>query len=156
MGFRRILLSFVILLLLCSMLSSSQLGLGIIIGAPTGLSLKFWQTRRTAVDLALAWDFDKDYFHIHSDYLYHFPLKLENVSRQVLWTYLGIGARMKFKSGEGENKNVFGIRGVGGLEFLQRGVPLDIFLEIAPVMNIIKTTEFDLEGGIGIRYTFYL
>ncbi|MCK4584671.1 hypothetical protein KAU13_04580, partial [candidate division WOR-3 bacterium] len=74
-----------------------------------------------------------------------------------LWTYLGIGARLRFKSnGEEEDKKVFGIRGVGGLEFMPHRVPLDVFLEIAPVMNIIKTTDFDLDVGIGIRYTFNL
>ena len=159
MRLKNIILSLVILLLLCSMLSSGQLGLGIILGAPTGLSLKFWQSRRTAFDLALAWDFidDKDYFHIHGDYLYHFPLTLEGVTRSTLWTYLGIGARLRFKSnGEEKDKKVFGIRGVGGLEFMPHRVPLDVFLEIAPVMNIIKTTDFDIDVGIGIRYTFNL
>ncbi|TES93548.1 MAG: hypothetical protein E3J87_01985 [Candidatus Cloacimonadota bacterium] len=156
MRFKKVLLSFAIFLLLCSMLSSSQLGLGIIIGAPTGFSLKFWQTKKTALDLALAWNFDK-YFHIHGDYLYHFPLRLEGVSPSTLCTYLGIGARLKFKSNErDENKSLLGIRGVGGLEFLPKGVPLDVFLEIAPVMNIVEETKLDIEGGIGIRYTFNL
>jgi hypothetical protein len=43
---------------------------------------------------------------------------------------------------------------VGGVEFFPHGTPLDLFAEIAPVMNIIEETDLDVEGGIGIRFTF--
>ncbi|MCK4234889.1 hypothetical protein KAU34_04890 [candidate division WOR-3 bacterium] len=156
MVLKKIILSFVILLLLCSILSAGKLGLGIIIGEPTGFSLKFWQSRRTAIDLALAWNFGDDYFHIHGDYLYHIPIRLEGRSRSTLLWYLGIGARLKFRSGGRNNNTAFGIRGVGGIEFLPREIPIDLFAEIAPVMNIIEDTKLELEGGVGIRYNFNL
>jgi len=153
---KRFICSIVMFFVLSSLLFSGQLGLGVIIGAPTGLSLKFWQSSRTALDLALAWDFGKDYLHLHGDYLYHFPLEIEGVSRSTFCWNLGIGARLRFKNnGDGED-DIFGVRFVGGLEFLPREVPLDVFLEIAPVLNIIKSTDVDLEGGIGIRYNFNL
>lgn len=150
-------LTLLFLVLFSSMLSARNLGVGIILGAPTGFSFKFWTAGRTAIDLALAWDFGDDYFHIHSDYLYHFPLQFEGGGRSRFLTYLGIGGRFKFKSGgRGEDKNLLGVRGVGGIEFLPYGTPLDIFAEIAPVMNIIEETSLDVDGGIGIRFTFSL
>ncbi len=154
---KRCFLSILTSIFLCSVLSANQLGVGIILGAPTGLSLKFWQSRKVAFDLALAWNFENDYFHLHGDYLYHFPLTMEGVSKRTLYSYLGIGARMKFKDNtNGNNDNLFGLRGVGGLEFIPRSVPLDMFIEIAPVMSFVPKTDFDLEGGLGIRYTFNL
>ncbi len=154
---RRILLSVLTLFLLCSMLSASQLGVGIILGSPTGLSMKLWRSRKVAFDLALAWDFGNDYFHIHGDYLYHFPLSMEGISQRSLYSYLGIGARMKFRNNRnGEDNSILGLRGVGGLEFIPHSVPLDMFIEIAPVMSFIPKTDFDLEGGVGIRYSFNL
>lgn len=152
-----ILLVLLFLALFSSILSAGYLGAGIILGAPTGFSFKFWTGRQTAIDLALAWDLGDDYFHIHSDYLYHFPLRFEGSGRSRFFTYLGIGGRFKFKSGgREEDKNLLGVRGVGGIEFLPHGTPLDIFLEIAPVMNIIEETSLDVDGGIGIRFTFSL
>ena len=79
MRLKRISLLFIILLIFCSLLSAGRLGIGIILGDPNGISMKFWQSQRTAIDLALAWDFD-DYFHIHGDYLYHFPIQMEERS----------------------------------------------------------------------------
>jgi hypothetical protein len=156
MGLKRIVLVFLILFVFSSLLSGARLGLGIIIGAPTGFSMKLWQSRLSAFDLAFAWDFDDDYFHLHGDYLYHIPVRMEGVSRSTLFWYLGIGARLKFRSGGREDDTAFGIRGVGGIDFLPREVPIDLFAEIAPVMNIVKDTKLDLEGGIGIRYNFNL
>lgn len=155
MGLKWISLVVAILLIFCSLLSAGRMGIGIILGDPNGISLKFWQSRRSAIDLAVAWDFD-DYFHIHGDYLYHFPIQMEGVSRSSLFWYLGIGARMKFRTGEGDNNTTFGVRGVGGIDFLPGGVPIDIFAEIAPVMNVSEGTDVDLNGGVGIRYNFNL
>ena len=153
---KKLLLFSLVFLFFCSTLAGAQMGIGVILGAPTGLSFKFWQSRETALDLALAWDFNKDYFHIHGDYLYHFPVKAEGFSPNSFFTYIGIGARMMFKSDSGKNDNLLGVRGVGGIEFLPPAVPLDVFLEIAPVVNLIETTDFDVEGGIGLRYKFNL
>jgi hypothetical protein len=154
---RGVFLSILFVMLFSAALSARNLGAGIILGAPTGFSFKFWSGGRTAIDLALAWDFDDDYFHIHSDYLWHFPLHFEGSGRSTFLTYLGIGGRFKFKSGDRhDDKSYLGVRGVGGVEFLPYGTPLDLFAEIAPVMNIIEETKLDVEGGIGIRFTFSL
>lgn len=151
-----IVLVLLFLVLFSSTLAAGRLGVGVILGAPTGFSFKFWTASRNAIDLALAWDFADDYFHIHGDYLYHFPLRFEGGGRSTFLTYLGVGGRFKFRSGDRENNNLLGVRGVGGIEFLPYGTPLDIFAEIAPVMNIIDETSLDVDGGIGIRFTFSL
>ena len=48
------------------------LGLGIILGEPTGISFKSWLSTTTAFDMAAAWSFvDEDALHLHGDYLVH-------------------------------------------------------------------------------------
>jgi hypothetical protein len=49
-----------------------------------------------------------------------------------------------------------GIRAPAGLNYIFAAAPLDIFLEIAPVLDVINKTEFRLTGAIGARYFFFL
>jgi hypothetical protein len=71
-------------------------GLGIIVGEPTGVSLKGWLSKTTAIDAALAWSFaGGDFFQIHGDYLSH-NFSLLKVEKGKLPFYYGIGGRIKF------------------------------------------------------------
>ena len=46
------------------------LGVGVILGEPTGISLKAWTSDKHAVDAAVAWSFsENDSFQFHADYL---------------------------------------------------------------------------------------
>ncbi|TLU81721.1 MAG: hypothetical protein FDX21_08965 [Chlorobium sp.] len=47
-------------------------GLGIIVGEPTGASMKYWVDNTTAIDAALAFSLsDNNPFQFHADYLMH-------------------------------------------------------------------------------------
>lgn len=64
-------------------------GLGIIIGEPTGVSVKGWLSDERAIDGALAWSlFGHSWFSAHADYLFH-NMRLININRgqasPVLW-----------------------------------------------------------------------
>lgn len=124
-------------------------GLGIILGEPTGLSGKAWLSERNAVDAGLAWSFrSKGFFHVHADYLWHFPEAIRSEERFVL--YAGPGARL----GAGRGSAIFGIRIVGGLAYWPRKAPFDVFLEVAPILDLAPATELRANGGIGARYFF--
>ena len=46
------------------------IGLGVILGEPTGFTFKTWTSRNTAVDAAAAWSFSENgSFQLHADYL---------------------------------------------------------------------------------------
>ncbi|HLF34405.1 MAG TPA: hypothetical protein VI583_09215, partial [Cyclobacteriaceae bacterium] len=85
-------------------------------------------------------------FHIHVDYLAHFMNALE-VNQGQLPLYLGIGGSLWTAA-----DTHFGVRIPFGINYIFGDVPLDIFAEIAPGMQLIPATDLLLEGGIGIRY----
>jgi len=47
-----------------------------------------------------------------------------------------------------------GVRIPVGINYIFAKAPLDIFLEIVPMLELVPRTEFNLNGGIGIRYFF--
>ena len=126
-------------------------GLGIILGEPAGISFKTWISGRSAIDAGLAWSFYAGAFHSHADYLWHnFMLfKLEE-GKGKLPFYMGVGGRVKVSGKE----LLLGVRVPIGLEYIFPGDRFDIFLEAAPVLNLIPGTGFDLNAGAGIRYFF--
>ncbi len=74
----------IILLLLASsaMAQDRGFGLGVILGEPTGLSGKYWTSSTNAIDGGLAWSFrHAGFFHVHADYLWHYPLRTETPER---------------------------------------------------------------------------
>ena len=132
------------------------LGLGIIVGEPTGLSLKNWLTGSTAFDLALAWSFaDEGSFHIHGDYLIH-KYDLFKVDKGKLPLYYGVGARVRARNGgPGENDDVnLGIRIPVGLSYLFQNDPFDLFLEVVPILDLTPETDVTLNASLGGRYYF--
>jgi hypothetical protein len=124
-------------------------GVGIILGEPTGLSAKLWLTEKTAVDGAVAWSmWDQSALHVHADFLVH-SFNLINVSKGQLPLYFGIGARVKL----GHDPWI-GVRVPVGLAYLFGSAPLDIFFEVVPILDLIPGTAFHFNSAIGVRYFF--
>lgn len=123
-------------------------GLGIMLGEPTGLNAKIWTSPQNAVDAGLAWSFRGEGFvHIHADYLWHFPRAINSTERFVL--YAGAGGRLI-----GGHDSVLGIRIPLGIAWWPRNAPLDVFLELAPILDLAPATELEMDGAIGIRFFF--
>jgi hypothetical protein len=123
----------------------SNTELGVILGEPTGLSLKFWQSERTAYDAAVAWSFgDNESVHVHADYLRHNWLDVDDGS---LALYYGIGARALFS-----NNSKFGARIPVGLQYILPSTRLSLFFEVAPTFDVVPETRFGVNGGLGIRF----
>jgi hypothetical protein len=137
-----------IVLVLATSALAGNVGLGVMAGEPTGLSLKVWSGSRTAFDAAAGWSIDKgDWIYVHGDYLWHrYELDVEEGS---LPFYFGIGARVLLH--EGDDSKV-GVRVPLGLDYLFENHRFDIFIEVAPIIDLAPDTEFDVSGGIGARY----
>ena len=129
---------------------SSGFGLGLILGEPTGFSFKGWIDQKSAIDAALAWSFvHETTFHVHVDYLWHTDALTKRADMPF---YYGIGGRIK-TGGAGDVR--IGVRVVGGLAYYIPDTPLDVFVEIAPILDISPSTDFQINGGLGARYFFH-
>jgi hypothetical protein len=141
----------------CLLLSSvafaqtSGTGIGIIAGEPTGFSFKHWTGAKNAFDGGIAWSLDGDgALHLHADYLFHSFGVFSDEERIAL--YYGGGGRIRF--GEGDNDDVIGVRIPVGLLYAFTGAPIDLFLELVPMVDVAPDTDFGLAGAIGARYFF--
>ncbi len=150
---KNIVIKSLIILVLFSGLSFGQsngFGLGIIVGQPTGLSAKYWLSSNNALDFGLGYSFEKNSrMSLHVDYLFH-ARNLFNTSENISLHY-GPGGRLRLVE-EGDSR--LGVRFDVGLTWVPRNSPVDVFIEIAPLLDIIPETKFSVNGGIGVRYYF--
>ena len=126
-------------------------GLGVILGEPTGLSGKYWVDEDHAFDFGLAYSFahPDQTFSLHADYLFHrFDLIKTDVEFPV---YYGFGGRIHLGNKDG---NTLGARGVVGILWMHHSLPIDAFIELAPVFNLFPETSLHLDFAIGGRYYF--
>jgi hypothetical protein len=136
---------------------NERFGLGLIIGEPTGVSLKYWFDKEQTVDGAFAWSLSEDNaFQLQGDYLFH-NYQLSNSDQ---WpVYYGIGALLRFKDSEGkkhdDHKTVFGFRVPLGISYLfEDDTPFEFFFEIVPILEVAPDAELALDAGVGLRFYF--
>lgn len=150
---KKTLIGSVLLIILFSVVTSAQssgFGIGAILGQPTGISAKYWTTSSTAFDFGLGYSFEKNSrMHLHADYLFH----TKNIfnSTENFSLYYGPGARLRLVE-NGDSR--LGVRFDVGIVWIPRNAPIDVFVEIAPLLDIIPETDFSFNGGIGVRYFF--
>ncbi len=127
---------------------SAQTSVGIILGEPTGLSAKQWLGEGASLDLAVAWSFIVPAsLYVHVDYQQH--LDELDIDEGDLLFFVGLGAKLKV----GQQLNL-GLRIPLGLVYEFDGVPLEVFFEFAPGMDLFPAVSLNGGGGIGIRYRF--
>jgi len=156
---------------------TGTLGLGVVLGAPIGFDAKYWLSEKSAIDGAIGWRFETPNSHfcgdddnenphfdmdndedededchsrtrldIHSDYLWHFdPVA---VPRGRLPFNIGLGLRILTPDTEA------GIRIPLGVSYLPESLPIDIFVDLAPIITFAPYGGADFDGGIGVRYYF--
>ena len=144
-----VIFSLIILISGYSLSQDKKMGAGIILGEPTGLSFKYWLTGTTALDAGLTWSFiDENAFQIQADYLIH-NFKLFNIPNGNLPFYFGIGGRLKFS-----NEVKLGVRVPLGIAYIFLDEPIDVFLEVVPILDLLPETDFTISAAIGGRYFF--
>lgn len=139
------------------------LGLGLIIGEPTGLTAKLYLSDDTAIQGAAGSAVLGGGLQVHGDYIIH-PWILENRESFVMPAYVGGGLRfLRHDRGDGGDDDFHaGVRAVIGMVFDFKTVPLDVFVEIAGVADIRFDTDdedhkgfgLDINAGAGARYYF--
>ena len=141
------------LLFLCTSLlgQESGFGIGVVVGEPTGISLKLWRGKYRAICGAAGWSLaGEKHFHINGDYIFH-NFELIKLEKGKLPIYYGFGGRIKAK--EGSNTEI-GVRIPLGMDYFIPDTPLDIFFELVPTLDVIPETDVDINFGLGIRFFF--
>ncbi|MBI5404087.1 MAG: DUF3996 domain-containing protein [Ignavibacteriae bacterium] len=153
---KKLLLSLIILLSLQvkSYSQESGLGVGIMIGEPSGLSFKKWINSSNAIDAGLGWSFSEDgSIHFHADYLYH-NFDLIKISDAKVPFYFGVGGRFKFKNEKKSVGNSIGVRIPVGVSYQFATAPFDVFLEVVPILDLSPDTRVSFNSALGVRYYF--
>jgi hypothetical protein len=132
--------------------AESRVGLGVMAGEPTGITLKVWGSSEHAFDGAAGWSIGEDgRLYLHADYLWHrYELDPEEFRGTVPY-YFGVGCRVLLHEGDDSR---LGVRFPIGLDYVFDGGRFDVFIEVAPVLDVVPETEFDLSGGVGARFYF--
>jgi hypothetical protein len=139
--------------------ANKTFGLGIMVGAPTAISGKYYLGADTAVDFGVGVirGFRRDGLHLHADFLWH-PATLVTAEPFVMPFYLGIGGRIADFEDDLDDDGDFnlGVRAPIGLMLDFNNVPLDVFFELALVIDFIgyDGVDADFNGALGVRYYF--
>jgi hypothetical protein len=143
-------LTFLSFLCTCAWGEANRTGVGVILGNPTGIAAKRWLDKGHAVDGAAGFSWGKHTdFSIHSNYLLQSEGALYFNDTHPLDLYYGLGGRMEFA-----DDIELGLRVPVGLARRFDGGASDIFVELAPVIDLIGRTGLELHFGFGARYYF--
>lgn len=136
--------------------NASEFQLGVMLGAPTGVSAKANLEENRSIDAALAYSLaDELGLEFHTDYLVEKAHTFSIQEGNLLNLYYGIGARIvSITKGSHDGDTALGPRAPIGLTYQINNPRVEFFGELALAFDIIPSTNLDLEGGIGLRYRF--
>jgi hypothetical protein len=145
--------------------ANKTFGIGLLLGNPTALSGKYFYSGNKAFDFgigAVRYYRGRDGLHLHADHLWH-PVSLASTESFELPLYLGIGFRLfdfddRHDGVDYDDALALGVRAPLGIAFDFNEVPIDVFVEVAFVVDFVRnyrdTYGVDLNGGVGFRYWF--
>jgi hypothetical protein len=137
-----------------------NLGLGIQLGSPTGLTGKYYLGgRRNAVSFALGSQYDGGFYSgvwVTGSYDFHIE-ELVNEPEFALPLRVGIGgflATGSYRFGYYRDDLFLGLRTPIGLDFDLTGAPVQIYIEVAFDLVLYPGIYGGLDAGLGVRYYF--
>jgi len=141
-----------------SRMDKGTIGIGLILGEPTGISAKLYLKDDQAIQAAAGFAFVGGGLHVHMDYVFH-PFILQSKDSFVLPFYFGPGIRViDYRNGRESSFIAVGLRAVAGLLFDFKNVPLDAFVEVAGVLEYGFADDegagISLNAAAGVRYYF--
>ena len=130
---------------------TGKFGAGIIVGEPTGPTVKYWLNDTMAVDSTVGWSLRDDRnIYLNADVLWH-NFDLIHPSRGTAAVFYGVGPSIEFRH---HDDNRFGVRGPIGISYKLDNKPVDVFVEIAPILDFSPGLRGDFNAGIGARFWF--
>lgn len=144
--------------------TKGAVGLGVVLGDPTALSMAFRPNDDWYIQGALGWNLTTDRVALNVDYCMTLAtLQAEGSSGVTFPFYVGIGGRLRIDDDDwddwddddwDDDDSSLGIRVPVGLGLMPPKAPLEFFVELAPVVELIPGTDLDFDAGIGGRFYF--
>jgi hypothetical protein len=146
---RILFLTIAVLFSTAGLAKEKSLGLGLAIGHPTGLGIKYWINNTNALDSAIGID-DGD-IELRLDYLWHANGFIK-IDKLVLDAFYGFGGRLKERGRDRDT--VFGLRGPIGLRhyFLRQNIELAFMVALG--LDFSPEADMNLQPSFVIRYFF--
>ncbi|MBI4125852.1 MAG: hypothetical protein HY465_00005 [Deltaproteobacteria bacterium] len=133
-----------------------RFGAGIVLGEPTGLTGKGYVTEHFAVDGIASWSFVDEALTLVGDVTYDFfdiPVDTDVIT---LPFYAGAGGKLGFdRGGRNDGDTIVGVRVPVGVAVQWVKYPIEVYLEVAPGIELAPSTEVDITGGLGARFYFF-
>jgi hypothetical protein len=129
--------------------AGGDVGLGLQIGEPSGVTLQFYNPGSMSWDFLAAWDVD-DFFFLNVHGLYYRDIG----QRNDVHLFYGPGAFIGIRDrGRDEDDDVVvGISGTIGIGIMVE--QFQIFASVTPRLSLIPGTDGDVGAGVGVRYYF--
>ncbi|MEL6346063.1 MAG: hypothetical protein AAFV53_23340 [Myxococcota bacterium] len=138
------------------------LGIGVVAGDPSGLSLAYRPGQESYFQFAAGWSFTAERFHLNADYIYTITeLTIPEDPSLVFPLYVGIGGRFRLRgddqiddNNDGRDSSV-GLRIPFGIAFAPRNFSMDVFLEPAFSLILFPDTDLGFDISLGVRFYFF-
>ncbi|HUW40596.1 MAG TPA: hypothetical protein VMV90_06260 [Rectinemataceae bacterium] len=132
---------------------SPDFALGVFLGEPTGITLRWGLAKDQSLEGKAAWSFvnssnQSASFTFQANYLMEFPGVLV-IKQEDFPLYVGFGAETHLG-----NSTSFGLRIPGGVIYRFAKAPIELCLELGVGMELFPATTLVGSGGLGIRYRF--
>lgn len=143
--------------------NGNSFGFGIILGEPLGGTVKIWTAPDQAVAASIGGNSYFGSLRLGADYLWHFDV----FRSQIVKMYAGPGLVLGFGQGREyffyrRGRDYFYVRNEGdagiaarmivGLNIIPRRSPVEIFLELGPLIGISPFFGVALDVAAGIRF----
>ena len=152
---------------LSALKSGGKLGVGVLIGSRTGITLKLWPARRHGLTLDVGSTNFTNTISLALSYQFHAKLLRAPGAPVSAQLYFGVGGRARVlinavpedpADPDSEptiaTAAVIGVRIPIGFSFLIEGFPVELFVEAAPAVDFWQALGFDFEGVGGARVYF--
>ncbi len=129
----------------------AEFSIGVVLGEPTGISLKISPSKNLAHDVGLNFNTSDNYLYLSWDVLKYDYSKI--TSKELSGSFpifYGLGIRA---INIGDELHL-ALRFVIGLEYIFSDIPFNIFVKLAPTINVVPSTKASIAPAIGIRYMF--
>jgi hypothetical protein len=129
-------------------------GVGIAAGEPSGVAIALRPNDRSTFAGVIGWSLSASRLHVHTDYQITIARVQPDPALDVMLDFfVGAGASLDLGEWAGNTPTV-AVRIPLGVSMNFGEKPLDLYLELVPLMGLVPDTRTDLEGGVGLRVWF--